>query len=114
VADAAAVLRFGKSLPRGTDQRGEPAECGSFGGQPQQTAVKRVGAPSFEKLETVFLPPIDEALTNTAVYAKHEVQRIGPKLRDLNDLRDSCRIEAAESSAGLYCSNFCMATELLA
>jgi hypothetical protein len=43
-----------------------------------------------------FLASIDETFANTPVHPKHQVQGVRPEARDLNDLGDPARIEAAQ------------------
>jgi hypothetical protein len=71
----------------------------SFGREPQQAAVgvEGIAPSSFQKLESVLLTTIDEAFANAAVHTKYEVQSVRAEARDLHDLRDAGRIEAAQS-----------------
>jgi hypothetical protein len=61
----------------------------SFGCQPQQAAigVECLCPPGFV-MEA--LSPIDGALTNSAIYPKHEIPGVRAETRDLDDLCGSC------------------------
>jgi hypothetical protein len=62
----------------------------SLGCKPEKPTIgiECISAASFDKLETVFLASVDEALTHPTVYTKNEVQCVWPEASDLDDLGD--------------------------
>jgi nitrite reductase/ring-hydroxylating ferredoxin subunit len=70
---------------------GKPDAVG-FGREPQQAAVgvECVASPRFQKIKAAFLTAIDEALADSSIHPKHQVQGVRAETRDLHDLCGPC------------------------
>ena len=80
----------------GVEEIGEP-DAVRLGGEPKQAAVgvEGVGPARLDELKARLLAAHNQALADAAVDAEDDVQRVGAELRDLNDLGEAGRIEAA-------------------
>ncbi len=59
---------------------------------------RTIAASGLQELKAALVAPINEAFTNPTVHRNTRF-RASDRIRDLNDLRDPCRIKTAQASS---------------